>query len=46
MRNKKIRKKPLGKSESISDEQYRLKHEARHISETFVHTKPTRYLLK
>ncbi len=46
MKNKTIRKKPLEKSETISEEKYRLKHEARHISATFVHTKPVKYLLK
>lgn len=46
MKTKTIRKKPIGKSETISEENHRLKQEARHISATFVHTKPVKYLLK
>lgn len=46
MKNKTIRKNPIGKSETISEENYRLKNEARHISATFVHTKPIKYLVK
>lgn len=46
MKNKTIRKNPLGKSETISEENYRLKKEAREISKTFVHKKPVKYLIK
>lgn len=46
MRQKKDIKRPTLKAESIFDAEKRLQQEAKHISNTFVHTKPIRYLLK
>lgn len=38
--------KPIDKTESIWEEEARLRKEALEISKNFVHTKPTKYLLK
>ncbi|REH00289.1 hypothetical protein C8P67_103265 [Flavobacterium aquicola] len=46
MHTKKIRSKPLDKSESIFEYEARLKKEAIEIAKNFVHTKPVKYLLK
>ncbi len=46
MRLYKKPKKPTLKAESIFDNEKRLKQEAIQISETFVHTKPVKFLLK
>lgn len=46
MRQKKDIKRPTLKAESIFDAEKRLQHQAKHISNTFVHTKPIKYLLK
>lgn len=46
MKQKKYPKRPTIKAESIFDAEKRLQREARQISQTFVHTKPTKYLLK
>jgi hypothetical protein len=40
------RPKPITKTESIFDNEVRLKKEAIEISKTFVHQKPIKYLLK
>ncbi|URC13963.1 hypothetical protein [Flavobacterium sp. B183] len=44
--HKKIPKKPLDKSETIWETEARLKKEAIEISKNFIHTKPTKFLLK
>lgn len=46
MRQKKYPRRPTLKAESIFDAEKRLHQEARQISQTFVHTKPIKYLLK
>jgi hypothetical protein len=46
MRQKKDIKRPTLKAESIFDAEKRLQQQAKHISNTFVHTKPIKYLLK
>ncbi|MDA6072065.1 hypothetical protein NJT12_20780 [Flavobacterium sp. AC] len=46
MRLYKTPKKPTNKAESIFDAEKRLQKEAKHISQTFTHTKPVKYLLK
>lgn len=46
MHIKKIRNKALEKTETIFEYEARLKKEAIEISKNFVHTKPTKYLLK
>ena len=46
MRLYKKPKKPTLKAESIFDNNKRLRQEARQISQTFIHTKPVKYLLK
>lgn len=46
MRKKKYPIRPTLKAESIFDAEKRLRDKAREISQTFVHTKPTKYLLK
>jgi hypothetical protein len=38
--------KPIHKTESIWEYEARLKKEAAEITKNFVHTKPTKYLLK
>lgn len=46
MRQKKYPKRPTLKAESIFDTEKRLRQEARQISQTFIHTKPVKFLLK
>lgn len=46
MRIKQLPKKPLEKLETIFEMEYRLKQEAKAISNTFVHIKEPKYLLK
>jgi hypothetical protein len=46
IKTKTIPKRPVDKSETIFEEEYRLRQEAIKLSKTFVHTKPTKYLLK
>ena len=38
--------KPIDKTESIWEYEARLKKEAAEISKNFIHSKPTKYLLK
>lgn len=40
------KKRPVLKTESIFETEARLKNEAKSISQSFVHIKPIRYLLK
>lgn len=46
MRQTKTLKKPTLKAESIFDTEKRLRQEAKQISQTFVHNKPIKFLLK
>lgn len=46
MRQKKYPKRPTLKAESIFETEKRLQKEAKQISQTFVHTKPVKFLLK
>lgn len=46
MRRNKKHPKPTLQAESIFDTEKRLSKEAKIISKTFIHTKPTKYLLK
>ena len=39
-------KKPTLKAENIFDTEKRLRQEAKQISQTFIHTKPVKFLLK
>lgn len=45
MKNKTLRK-PTLKTETIFEAEHRIKGEARTIAKNFVHTKPTKFLLK
>jgi hypothetical protein len=46
MRLNKKNPKPPEKTETLAETEYRLRQEAIKLSKTFIHTKPTRYLLK
>jgi len=46
MRQTKTLKKPTLKAENIFDTEKRLRKEAKRISETFIHIKPIKFLLK
>ncbi len=46
MSNTKTLKKPTKNIESIFEFEHRLKNEAKEIAKKFVHTKPTKFLLK
>lgn len=46
MRLYKTIKKPTTQTESIFDAEKRQREEAKFIAKTFIHTKPTKYLLK
>ncbi len=46
MRQKKYPIRPTLKAESIFDAEKRLQKEAKEISKNFIHTKPTKYILK
>ena len=39
-------KRPLNKSETIFEAEHKLREKAKEISKNFVHTKPTKFLLK